>query len=101
MDNSETLGTEDTGRTQIKHNTIKRWATRSPPTTGDPCAREGYASYKTTVVLLIYIYIAKSGKSLVSDRGKKNIYIERKSCIVIWDMENHLKFMHNVKVRDC
>jgi hypothetical protein len=58
MDNSETLGTEDTGGTQIKHNTIKRWATRTSPTTGDSCAREGYASYKATVVLLKYsIYI--------------------------------------------
>jgi hypothetical protein len=51
-------------------------------------SREGWAvpaSYKTPVVLLIYT--VKSGKSLGSDRGKKNIGKKCKRFIVIWDID--------------
>ena len=31
--------------------------------------------------------IDKSGKNLLSDRGKKKIYVEGKQFIAIWDMD--------------
>ena len=35
------------------------------------------ASYKTPVMILIYIYLVQSDKSHVGDRGKNIIYVKR------------------------
>jgi hypothetical protein len=51
---------------------------------GNAGAREEYAlpaSYKVTAVLLIYT--VKSGKSICSNRGKKQIYEQNKISIII------------------
>ena len=50
---------------------------------GNAGAREEYAltaSYKVTAVLLIYT--VKSGKSICSDRGKKQMYEKNKIFII-------------------
>ena len=89
MNNPEklaTFGTQNTWRTQTKtkHNTEKRWAQRTPLKTAlNPDAREILAvhiSYNVTNT-------DKSGKNLLSDRGKKKIYVEGKQSIAIWDMD--------------
>jgi hypothetical protein len=86
MDNPEKLATQDTWRTQTKtkHNTEKRWAQRTPlKIVLNPDAREKLAvptSYTVT-------NIDKSCKNLLGDRGKKEIYVEGKQSIVIWDMD--------------
>ena len=55
---------------------------------GNAGAREEYAlpaSDKVTAVL--FIYTVKSGKSMCSDRGKKQMYEQNKIFIIIWDMD--------------
>jgi hypothetical protein len=89
MNNQEklaTFGTQDTWRTQTKtkHNTEKRWAQRTPLKTAlNPDTREKWVvstSYTVT-------NIDKSCKNLLGDRGKKEIYVEGKQSIVIWDRD--------------
>ena len=89
MNNPEKLATfrtQNTWRTQTKtkHNTEKRWAQRTPLKTAlNPDAREKLAVHISYTVT----NIDKSGKNLLSDRGKKKIYVEGKQSIAIWDMD--------------